>query len=295
MAVAKCIALAGSLPLSTFLEIDRAALRGPAEMPLRSKWQGIERETGAAAERRRLRPWGAAARRHRSSTKSQGVYAALQEAAARRLRSHPDGAQPELLRGGQPPASPPATAVLVRCTNTPTSSSIASSGAGSAASPTGSRPRGVRPTLAAALLMPGRCEFLLGIGKGPAPRRERSAVFDEKEVAVEARSSRALRKSSSTRRRAAGAYYKVSRLAAIYRLRNLSARLARRARRTAGRSKAGTRERIRAVAGGYRGGIWSKRKGAPGFRSRFLTLSLEALRRRKISHQKLLELLPSSG
>ncbi len=147
---------------------------------------------------------------------------------------------------------------------------------------------------AAAFLMPelGVREFLAGIGKGQ-PSRDKWAIFDEEEVvSAEARAepgSQALQLYDVV---LMAHHFGVSRLAALYRLKNLGvisqAKLDELLREEQeGRGKEIERSLRLAVPRKEKG---KRPAGSKDFRSRFLAFAVEAYRREKISRGKLSEL-----
>jgi Zn-dependent peptidase ImmA (M78 family) len=297
-AVSDCIALARELSnLEALLGIDRAALRAPSygDRALHSKWQAIEQGSGAAsAERRRLnlgeRPLGDI----QDLLQGQGIRTAILDL-------------PQDVSGFA--LMEPSLGLLLVANRRHHQMRIRFSWVHEYAHVLFDRNRKgtvsreadradfveVRANaFAAAFLLPelGVREFLSGIGKGQ-PSRDRWAVFDEEEViSAEARSepgSQALQLYDVI---LLAHHFGVSRLAALYRLKNL--RLL---------SQSDLEVLLRDEQGGMGKEIERSLRlpddrelkgerlvGTRDFQSRFLALAVEAYRREKISYRKLSEL-----
>ena len=297
-AVSICIALARQLAdLEDLLGIDRAALRAPAyaDPVLHSKWQGVEQGTrAAAAERRRLNLGELPLGDIEELLQSQGIRTVLRD-----LPQDVSGftlMEPNLshlvvanqchhpLRARFSWVHEYAHILFDRNHKATVSRESDRSDFSE-----------VRANaFAAAFLMPelGVREFLTGIGKGQ-PSRDKWAIFDEEEVvSAEARAepgSQALQLYDVV---LMAHHFGVSRLAALYRLKNLGvisqAKLDELLREEQeGRGKEVEQSLRLAVP---REEKKKRPASSKDFRSRFLALAIEAYRREKISRGKLSEL-----
>ena len=297
-AVSGSIALARELAnLEDLLGIDRAALRAPAyaDSALHSKWQAIEHGTrAAAAERRRLNLGELPLGDIEDLLQSQGARTALlnlpQDVSGFALM------EPSL--GFLVVANRRHPALRTRFSWVHEYAHLLfdrqRKGTISRESDRASFSEVRVNAFAAAFLMPeiGVREFLAGIGKGQ-PSRERWAVFDEGDViSAAARAEPGSQQIQLYDVALLAHHFGVSRLAALYRLRNL--RLIAQGEvevllreEQQGRGKEIERSlRLPSVREES-----EKRQASPrDFRSRFLTLAIEAYRREKISRGKLSEL-----
>lgn len=297
-AVSDCIALARELAnLESLLGIDRAALRAPAyaDQAPSSKWQGVEQGSrAAAAERRRFNLGELPLGDIEDLLQSQGIRTA-------RLDLPQDISGFTLME--------PSLSFLVVANRRHHPLRIRFSWVHEYAHILFDRSRKgtvsresdraefseVRANaFAAAFLMPelGVREFLTGIGKGQ-PSRDRWAVFDEGEmIAAEARpepGSQALQLYDVV---LLTHHFGVSRLAALYRLKNLRLISQGELDEMLGEEQEGRGKEIERSLrlSRDREGKGKKPASPRDFRSRFLALAIEAYRREKISRGKLSEL-----
>lgn len=297
-AVSESIALARELAnLEDLLGIDRAALRAPvyADSALQSKWQGIEQGIrAAAAERRRLNlgelPLG-------------DIEDLLQSQGARTvLLSLPQDVSGFTLM------EPSLSFLVVANRRHPRLRTRFSwvheyahllfdrhhKGTISRESERANLPEVRANAFAAAFLMPelGVREFLAGIGKGQ-PSRDRWTVFDEGDViSAEVRAEPGSQTIQLYDVVLLAHHFGVSRLAALYRLRNLRLLSQADLDTLLEEERDGRGKEIERSLGipGFREESGKETTGPEDFRSRFLALALEAYRREKISRGKLSEL-----
>jgi Zn-dependent peptidase ImmA (M78 family)/transcriptional regulator with XRE-family HTH domain len=302
-AVSDSVALARELAnLEDLLGIDRAALRAPsyADSTPHSKWQGIDQGTRAAsAERRRLNLGELPLGDLEDLLRSQGARTALLE-----LPQDVSGftlMEPSLsflvVANRQHPA------LRARFSWVHEYAHLLfdrhRKGMISRESGRADLPEVRANAFAAAFLIPelGAREFLAGIGKGQ-PSRDKWTVFDEGDViSAEVRAEPGSQTVQLYDVVLLAHHFGVSRLAALYRLRNLRLIsqgelevLLREEQEGRGREierslcLPGTRDES------------DKRMASPkDFQSRFLALAIEAYRREKISSGKLSELASMAG
>lgn len=297
-AVADSIALARELAnLEDLLGIDRAVLRAPsyADSALHSKWQGIEQGTrAAAAERRRLNLGELPLGDLEDLLQSQGARTALLDL-------------PEDVSGFA--LMEPSLSFLVVANRRHSALRARFSwvheyahllfdrqrkGTISRESDRASLSEVRANAFAAAFLMPelGVREFLAGIGKGQ-PSRERWAIFDEGDViSAEARTEPGSQQIQLYDVVLLAHHFGVSRLAALYRLKNLRLISQGELDVLLGEEQEGRGRDIERSLRLSRAREESEERLASSkdFRSRFLALAIEAYRREKISRRKLLEL-----
>lgn len=297
-AVTDSIALARELAnLEDLLGIDRAALRAPAyaDSALHSKWQGIEQGTRAAvAERRRLNLGELPLGDIEDLLQSQGARTALLDL-------------PQDVSGFT--LMEPSLSFLVVANRRHHALRIRFSwvheyahllfdrqrkGAISRESERANFPEVRANAFAAAFLMPelGVRELLASLGKGQ-PSRDRWTVFDEGEVvSAESRAEPGSQTVQLYDVVLLAHHFGVSRLAALYRLRNLRLIAQGELDVLLGEEQEGRGkeiERSLRLPGDREES--EKREASPkDFRSRFLALAIEAYRREKISRGKLSEL-----
>lgn len=297
-AVSDSIALARELAnLEDLLGIDRAALRAPAyaDSALHSKWQGIEQGTrAAAAERRRLNLGELPLGDIEDLLQSQGARTALldlpQDVSGFALmepslsflvvanRRHP------ALRTRFSWVHEYAHLLFDRH----------SKGTISRESDRANFPEVRANAFAAAFLMPelGVRELLASLGKGQ-PSRDRWTVFDEGDViSAESRAEPGSQTVQLYDVVLLAHHFGVSRLAALYRLRNLRLIAQGELDVLLGEEQEGRGKEIeRSLRLPSDREESEKREASPkDFRSRFLALAIEAYRREKISRGKLSEL-----
>ncbi|MES1240132.1 MAG: helix-turn-helix transcriptional regulator [Acidobacteriota bacterium] len=302
-AVSDSVALARELAnLEGLLGINRAALRAPSydDSALHSKWQGIEQGTrAAAAERRRLNLGELPLGDLEDLLQSQGARTALldlpQDVSGFTLmepslsflvvanRRHP------ALRARFSWVHEYAHLLFDRHRK----------GMISRESDRANLPEVRANAFAAAFLLPepGVREFLAGIGKGQ-PSRDRWSVFDEGDVvSAEVRAEPGSQTVQLYDVVLLAHHFGVSRLAAVYRLRNL--RLISQGEldvllqeEQEGRGK--EIERSLCLLGALDENE-SRMANPKDFQSRFLALAIEVYRRGKISRGKLSELASMAG
>jgi Zn-dependent peptidase ImmA (M78 family)/transcriptional regulator with XRE-family HTH domain len=297
-AVSDCIALARELAnLEDLLSIDRAALRAPAhaDPALHSKWQGVEQGSrGAAAERRRLNLGERTLGDIEDLLQSQGIRTALLDL-------------PEDVSGFT--LMEPSLSFLVVANRRHHPLRIRFSwvheyahilfdrnrkGTVSRESDRADFTEVRANAFAAAFLMPelGVREFFARLGKGQ-PSRDKWSVFDEGEViSAEARAEPGSQAVQLYDVVLLAQHFGVSRLAALYRLKNLGlipqVKLDELLREEQGGRGKEIERSLRLADDREEKG--ERRASPKDFRSRFLALAIEAYRRGKISRGKLSEL-----
>jgi len=297
-AVSDSIALARELAnLEDLLGIDRAALRAPAyaDSAVHSKWQGIEQGTrAAAAERRRLNLGELPLGDIEDLLQSQGARTALLD-----LPQDVSGfALMEPSLSFLVVANRRHPALRTRFSWVHEYSHLLfdrhSKGTISRESDRANFSEVRANAFAAAFLMPeiGVRELLASLGKGQ-PSRDRWTVFDEGDViSAESRAEPGSQTVQLYDVVLLAHHFGVSRLAALYRLRNLRLIAQGELDVLLGEEQEGRGKEIeRSLRLPSDREESEKREASPkDFRSRFLALAIEAYRREKISHGKLSEL-----